>query len=143
MRNTGRWRSVSPVSINSTTVNILPMRLFPPHCRRRWPPANTGEVSSEAAISFATSQYYLSRETNNHTKLVGWYPRAVPAAGVVTLNIDGGTDIMLTQELEGCKVAESRFGTAGKVFHVRTPAYAIQVQAYAADAAAPAVWGGR
>lgn len=33
--------------------------------------ANTGEVSSEAAISFATSQYYLSRETNNNTKLVG------------------------------------------------------------------------
>ena len=77
--------------------------------------ANTGEVSSEAC-SFATSQYYLSRETNNNTKVWWWYPRAVPAAGVVTLNIDGGTDIMLTQELEGCKVAESRFGTTGKRF---------------------------
>ena len=103
--------------------------------------ANTGEVSSEAAISFATSQYYLSRETNNNTKLVGWYPRAVPAAGVVTLNIDGGTDIMLTQELEGCKVAESRFGTTGKVFTFAHQLTQFRFKAYAADAAAPAVWG--
>ena len=101
--------------------------------------ANTGEVSSEAAISFATSQYYLSRETNNNTKLVGWYPRAVPAAGVVTLNIDGGTDIMLTQELEGCKVAESRFGTTGKVFTFAHQLTQFRFKAYAADAAAPAV----
>ncbi|UEA86471.1 fimbrillin family protein [Alistipes senegalensis] len=103
--------------------------------------ANTGEVSSEAAISFATSQYYLSRETNNNTKLVGWYPRAVPAAGVVTLNIDGGTDIMLTQELVGCKVAESRFGTTGKVFTFAHQLTQFRFKAYAADAAAPAVWG--
>lgn len=127
MRNTGRWRSVSPVSINSMMGHILPIRLFPAALPATLA-ANTGEVSSEAAISFATSQYYLSRETNNNTKLVGWYPRAVPAAGVVTLNIDGGTDIMLTQELEGCKVAESRFGHGRQGFHVRTPAYAIQVQ---------------
>ena len=99
--------------------------------------ANTGEVSSEAAISFATSQYYLSRETNNNTKLVGWYPRAVPAAGVVTLNIDGGTDIMLV----GCKAAEFRFGTTGKVFTFAHQLTQFRFKAYAADAAAPAVWG--
>lgn len=59
----------------------------------------------------------------------------------MTLNIDGGTDIMLTQELEGCKVAESRFGTAGKVFTFAHQLTQFRFKAYAADAAAPAVWG--
>lgn len=103
--------------------------------------ANTGNTGTPAAITFDAPQYYLSRKVNNSTKLVGWYPRATPAAGVVTLTIDGENDIMLSQELDGNKAAGSRFGEDGKVFAFEHLLTQLKVKAYGADAAAVAAWG--
>ena len=104
--------------------------------------ANTGNASSPAVITFAAAkQYYQSRATDNNTKLVGWYPQAALAGGIVSLQIDGENDIMLTQELEGNKEASSRFGTSGKVFSFKHLLTQVKVKAYAADAAAVAAWG--
>lgn len=103
--------------------------------------ATTGDPSTPALITFDTPQYYLSRETNNNTKLLGWYPQADPAAGVVTLTIDGENDIMLSQELEGNKESATRFGAAGKIFQFDHCLTQLKFKAYAADDAAPTVWG--
>ncbi len=103
--------------------------------------ANTGNASTPARITFTTPQYYLSRATNNNTKLVGWHPQAVPAAGVVSLAVNGENDVMLTQELVGNKEAANRFGTASKVFNFEHQLTQLKVEAYAADEAAATNWG--
>lgn len=96
--------------------------------------------SGERAITFDTPQYYLSRGTNNDTRLVGWYPRGTWSAGSVSFTIDGETDIMLTGELTGNKSTGSRFGETGKVFTFAHKLTRLNVTAYAADDAAAAVW---
>ena len=90
---------------------------------------------------FDVPQYYLVRETNNGTKLVGWYPQAEAAGGVVAWTIDGVSDVMLTDELEGNKNADARFGTAGKIFEFAHCLTQLKVWAYAVDEAAKNVWG--
>ncbi len=106
-------------------------------------------------ITFATKQYYLAN--GYYTKLVGWAPSVAsdsdgetftPAtgsassfsAGTVTCPIDGATDIMLSRELEGNKVAASQFSASNPFAfdHLLTQ---IKVSAYAADAAGKEQWG--
>ncbi len=106
-------------------------------------------------ITFATKQYYLAN--GYYTKLVGWAPSVgsdsdgetfTPAtgsassfsAGTVTCPIDGATDIMLSRELEGNKVAASQF-SASNPFAFEHLLTQIKVSAYAADAAGKEQWG--
>lgn len=96
--------------------------------------------SGERAITFSTAQYYLSRNTNNDTRLVGWYPQGSWSAGSVSFSIDGKTDIMLTQELTGNKTAGSRFGQSGKVFEFKHQLTRLNITAYADGDAAAALW---
>lgn len=110
---------------------------------------------AEKDITFATKQYYLA--SGYYTKLVGWAPSVAsdsdgktftPAtgaastfsAGTVTCPIDGATDIMLSQELEGNKVAASQF-SASNPFAFNHLLTQIKVSAYAADAAGKEQWG--
>lgn len=97
--------------------------------------------SGERAIAFTVPQYYLSRGTNNDTRLVGWYPRGTWSAGSVSFTIDGQTDIMLTGELTGNKSTGSRFGETGKVFTFAHKLTRLNIKAYAADDASAAIWG--
>ena len=97
--------------------------------------------SGERAITFSTAQYYLSRNTNNDTRLVGWYPQGSWSAGRVSFSIDGKTDIMLTQELTGNKTDGSRFGQSGKVFEFKHQLTRLNITAYVDGDAAAAAWG--
>lgn len=90
-------------------------------------------VGTSGAITFGTTQYYLANGYNS--KLVGWYPVATPALGVLTFTLDGSTDVMLTDEQTGNKAAN--FSTL-TFAHKLTQ---IQIQAYAEDAAAQTLWG--
>ncbi len=89
------------------------------------------------AITFDPKEYYLvgRDNTKNKSRLIGWYPRATPASGVVEITVDGTTDIMVSNEVEGNKVAP-----CGKVSfqHVLTQ---LKVNAYALDEAAKTKWG--
>lgn len=98
-------------------------------------------MTRATSIVFDVPQYYLVRETDNGTKLVGWYPQAEAAGGVVAWTIDGVSDVMLTDELEGNKNADARFGTAGKIFEFAHCLTQLKVWAYAVDEAAKNVWG--
>lgn len=115
-----------------------------------WPDYSTLSSSLEATmqknvddwtIAFTNPQYYLSRNTNNNTRLVGWYPTGSLSSGTVSFTINGWTDIMLTQELEGNKTDGNRFGEDGKSFTFNHLLTRINVKAYAADAAAAMAWG--
>ncbi|MCM1302378.1 MAG: fimbrillin family protein [Alistipes senegalensis] len=113
---------------------------------------NTDEDNPAKGISFGTTQFYLANAY--YTKLVGWAPSVNPdsegnsfagtastfSAGTVTCPIDGETDIMLSQELQGNKEAANRFSAANPfVFkHLLTQ---IKVSAYAADKAGKTQWG--
>ncbi|MDE5708468.1 MAG: fimbrillin family protein [Alistipes sp.] len=96
-------------------------------------------------IVFDTKQYYLSRVSNNSSKLVGWYPDNAVAAGEISFTIDGETDIMLTEELEGDK--KEVFGinasdaAKNKIFHFKHQLALLKVLAYATDTDAAGVWG--
>ncbi len=109
-------------------------------------PAKDEEASD---IVFDTKQYYLSRSANNSSKLVGWYPDNTLTDGAVTFEIDGETDVMLTEVLEGSKSA--KFGiydamnptdpAKTKIFHFKHQLALLKVKAYATDADAEKVWG--
>ncbi|MDE6045979.1 MAG: fimbrillin family protein [Alistipes sp.] len=113
--------------------------------------SNTLPAKDEDAsnIVFDTKQYYISRSANNSSKLVGWYPDNEVADGVVTFDIDGETDVMLTEVLEGNKNA--KFGiydataptdpAKTKIFHFEHQLALLKVKAYATDADAEKVWG--
>ena len=90
---------------------------------------NAGSAATE--IVFTVGQYYLTRTTNNNTRLIGWYPRQPLTAGSITFDIDGDTDIMLSNELTGSKT--DKFGTDTRVFTFSHLLTQIQVKAYADD----------
>lgn len=96
-------------------------------------------------IVFDTKQYYLSRVSNNSSKLVGWYPGNAVASGAISFAINGETDIMLTEELEGNK--KEVFGinasdaSKNKIFHFKHQLALLKVLAYATDTDAAGVWG--
>lgn len=116
-----------------------------------WPAYNSVAAPLEAtlaagggnrAITFTVPQYYLTRNTNNDTRLVGWFPEGTFNAGSVAFGIDGQTDIMLTEELSGNKAADNRFGVAGRVFTFAHKLTRLNIAAYAVDDAAAALWAG-
>lgn len=103
---------------------------------------------SATAIKFYDPKFYLSRASNNSTKLVGWYPQTAfksGSNGVIEIAVNGSNDIMLTEELEGSK--DKRFGTYvvggpdNKIFHFSHQLTQLRFFAYGVDAAAPGVWG--
>ncbi|KAA6348812.1 hypothetical protein EZS27_003790 [termite gut metagenome] len=95
-------------------------------------------------LSFSDTQYYLS--ANKKTRLIGWYPGIEATGGAFSEDdgsgkvtfpvIDGSTDIMVTEMVEGSQ--ESKFDPI--VFdHILSQ---VTVQAYAEDATdAAATWG--
>lgn len=108
---------------------------------------------AEKDITFVTPQFYLS--SGAYTKLVGWAPSVASdsngntfttgtastfSAGTVTCPIDGATDIMLSQELQGNKEEANRF-SASIPFAFNHLLTQIKVSAYAADAAGKEQWG--
>lgn len=104
---------------------------------------------SATAIKFYDPKFYLSRASNNSTKLVGWYPQTAfksGSNGVIEIAVNGSNDIMLTEELEGSK--DKCFGTyvsdgdaGNRIFHFRHQLTQLRFFAYGVDAAAPGVWG--
>lgn len=117
----------------------------------KWEGALTDDDSKATTIHFCDPKFYLSRATNNSTKLVGWYPAyaaqtALGTDGSVSIAIDGKTDIMLTEELEANKTV--RFGNYvadgdadNRIFHFEHLLTQLHFFAYAIDAYAPSVWG--
>lgn len=116
-----------------------------------WQGSLTSDDSKATVVKFCDPKFYLSRATNNKTKLVGWYPAyktqtALGTGGVVSISIDGATDIMLTEELEADK--SLRFGnfkadgnSDNRIFHFNHKLTQLRFFAYAVDNAAPGVWG--
>ncbi len=115
--------------------------------------SNTGDATpAEKDITFDTPQYYLAN--GYYTQLVGWAPSVATdsegntfagtastfSSGTVVCPIDGETDIMLSQVLQGNKETANRFSAADPfVFgHLLTQ---IKVSAYAADEAGKTQWG--
>ena len=97
--------------------------------------------SGTRGIAFSVPQYYLTRVTYNNTRLVGWYPQGTWNSGGISFDIDGETDIMLTQELTGNKTTDSQFGQTGKVFTFGHCLTRFNITAYADNEAAAALWG--
>ncbi len=103
----------------------------------------TNGVGQATGITFIPAQYYLTNGLK--TKLIGWHPQVGTAtgtskfvSGVVTCDIDGDTDIMLSDES-----ADGDKGTAiSKPLNFKHLLTQIQVSAYAATSDAKDVWGG-
>ena len=118
-------------------------------CGFIWAWALASADGSATAIKFYDPKFYLSRASNNSTKLVGWYPQTAfksGSNGVIEIAVNGSNDIMLTEELEGSK--DKRFGTyvsdgdaGNRIFHFRHQLTQLRFFAYGVDAAAPGVWG--
>jgi len=107
--------------------------------------AKSFTATGATAITFETPQYYLTRTTNNNTKLVGWYPHLAAntlTSGVVAIAVDGSNDIMLTQELEGNKSGNAdMFGATGKIFNFKHLLSQLKFSAYAKDQAGKDAYG--
>lgn len=105
-----------------------------------------GEGYQEVSFEQGSEQYYPARETRNRVKMLGWYPRVNGStvtmdSGVLTFEIDGARDVMLTPEVEGSKAAGDRFSDTGKEFTFNHLLTQLRVKAYAVDAAAARTWG--
>jgi hypothetical protein len=70
--------------------------------------------NTDIRMAFDDKAYYLSREHNNKTKLIGWYPAvgdnggsvwAVDGSGTATVSftVDGETDVLMSDLVEGSK----------------------------------------
>ncbi len=104
-----------------------------------------------SGITFDVTQYYLP-DAAKKTKLIGWHPQNTPDSetdkkvqfsttdGVVSFEIDGASDIMLSNEVEGGKNDKFTADAAKqlKFEHLLTQ---VQIKAYAADQAAKDKWG--
>ncbi len=115
--------------------------------------AKLGDSSSSSdfvsGITFDVTQYYLP-DAAKKTKLIGWHPQVSesPATdvqfnttdGTVSFKIDGASDIMLSNEVEGGK--DDKFtADAGKQLKFSHLLTQVQIKAYAADQAAKDKWG--
>ena len=95
----------------------------------------------QTIIGFTKAQYYLTRQDNNNTKLLGWYPAGSydQANATVTFNVSSGTtDVMLTQEVTANKV--DQFGASGRTFTFSHLLTRVSVKAFG-DASAKDTWG--
>lgn len=103
--------------------------------------AQRAATNGTAAITFKKGyeQYYPTSTANNGVKFVAWYPNNVMnAEGKVIFTVDGKTDIMVTNIVEGS--ATDKFTSTSNIltfFHCLTR---LTVKAYG-DAAAYAAWG--
>lgn len=99
--------------------------------------------AGQQGITFTTPQFYQTAETNNGTKLIGWYPPESTykqSDGTVTFDISKGTsDAMLTQEVAGDKV--NVFGTGGRTFTLNHLLTQVTVKAFASGDATASLWG--
>lgn len=98
-----------------------------------------GIGSTDIVFDPGNEQYYTSGETNNSSKLVGWYPRTSVTDGVVNFTIDGSTDVMLSNEVAGS--ASTPFSAEDKTFTFNHLLTQLQLKVYAIDAAALESWG--
>lgn len=96
-------------------------------------------LKSTNDILFETTQYYLPHPVNNKTALVGWYPRSTVTGSSTTINIDGQTDIMLTQEIEGSK--DATFGSEGKIHNFSHKLTYISVTVSTSSESIRDLWG--
>lgn len=101
--------------------------------------------SASAKVVFANPQYYAmyapyltSTFKYNPSKLVGWFPKGDYNNGVVSIPMDGNTDILLSNEVEGSY--DKPFNEANKLTfsHVCT---LNEIKVKAVDAGAPDSWG--
>jgi len=98
-----------------------------------------GTGSTTITFDAGSEQYYSAGTTNNASKLVGWYPRAAVASGVVDFTFDGSTDVMLSNEVAGSSSALFSETTQAFTFnHLLTQ---LQFKVYAIDDAAQTSWG--
>ncbi|KAA6348597.1 hypothetical protein EZS27_003926 [termite gut metagenome] len=75
----------------------------------------TGSISegtTNKVLTFNPPQYYSS-DNDDKVRLVGWYPNVTtpetfPGDGIVTFDIDGETDIMVTEMVSGSKSESER-----------------------------------
>ncbi len=113
--------------------------------------ASSSSTDFVSGITFDDTQYYLP-DAAKKTKLIGWHPQNTPDSetdkkvqfsttdGVVLFKIDGASDIMLSNEVEGDKNDKFTADAAKqlKFEHLLTQ---VQIKAYAADQAAKDKWG--
>ncbi|MDL2291692.1 fimbrillin family protein [Bacteroides sp. OttesenSCG-928-F21] len=92
-------------------------------------------------VTLAIKQYYLTHTDYYKTKFVAWYPQEELVGGAATFSIDGSTDIMLSDEVEGWKIDGNKFSDPDKGFTLRHKLTQIQLSAYFTDIAAEASWG--
>lgn len=101
--------------------------------------------SGQQNIGFTRAQFYQTRQDNNATKLIGWYPADAAytqAEGKVTFDISSGTtDVMLTEEVEGNKEAAQQFGASGKTFTFNHLLTQVTVKAFASVDETASKWG--
>lgn len=93
-------------------------------------------------ITFSQIQYYLTRVSNDQSKLIGWYPRSSVTFSTSTtiIPIDGKTDILLSNEITGSK--KSVFGSSETSTHLFSHKLTqIRVTAYARSTAEKEMWG--
>ncbi|CAK7075284.1 MAG: hypothetical protein PARBA_03046 [Parabacteroides sp.] len=103
-----------------------------------------GTGAGQRDITFTEKQFYQNGETDNGTKLIGWYPGGTwkQADGSVTFDISTGTvDVMLTREVEGNKAETEQFGTAGHTFTFNHLLTQVTVKAFASVDGTAAMWG--
>ena len=97
--------------------------------------------ASVTGITFDSGheQYYTPAGTNSSSKMVGWYPRATVTDGVVNFTIDGSTDVMLSNEVEGSTATP--FSADAKKFTFNHLLTQLQFKVYAVDDDAKDSWG--
>ncbi|CAK7078817.1 MAG: hypothetical protein PARBA_03293 [Parabacteroides sp.] len=102
----------------------------------------TGGVGQQN-ITFTEKQFYQNGETDNGTKLIGWYPNTgTYTNGAVAFDISKGTvDVMLTREVTGDKAETEQFGKDGHTFTFNHLLTQVTVKAYASVDGTAAMWG--
>ena len=97
-------------------------------------------------VSFATRQYYNSN--GNNSKFVAWYPSVQASSGASTWNaasgqvtfpvLDGTTDILLSETIEGSKLSQITGTRKIEFKHALTQ---VRVYVYATSTLAVSSWG--
>lgn len=108
-------------------------------------------LNRDVRMRFDVDEYYLSRTQNNKTKLIAWYPSIhsgesewevdnSSGEAVVTFTIDGETDILMSNLVEGDR-DNPYDGTDNRLVfrHLLTR---IKVRVYTTDADVGDIWGG-